>query len=41
MDTETDAFMQKVIREKFGETTVITVAQKLDTIADYNQIIVL
>jgi ATP-binding cassette subfamily C (CFTR/MRP) protein 4 len=38
---ETDAFIQKIIKEKFRETTVITIAHRLNTIADYDKIIVL
>jgi ABC-type multidrug transport system fused ATPase/permease subunit len=38
---ETDSFIQKVIKEKFRSTTVITVAHRLNTIADYDTIIVM
>ena len=38
---QTDAFIQKVIREKFVETTVITIAHRLNTIADYDKVIVM
>ena len=41
LDAETDAFIQGVIREKFRQTTVLTVANRLNTIADYNRIIVI
>jgi ATP-binding cassette subfamily C (CFTR/MRP) protein 4 len=33
--------IQRVIREKFQETTVITVAHRLNTIADYDKILVM
>jgi len=32
--------IQKVIREKFKDMTVITVAHKLNTISDYDRVIV-
>jgi ATP-binding cassette subfamily C (CFTR/MRP) protein 4 len=38
---ETDAFIQATIKEKFSDTTVITVAHRLNTIADYDQVIVM
>lgn len=41
VDMKTDAFIQKVIREKFTDTTVITIAHRLNTIADYDQVVVM
>ena len=41
VDMKTDAFIQKVIREKFKNTTVITIAHRLNTIADYDKVIVM
>ena len=41
VDMKTDAFIQKVIREKFKDTTVITIAHRLNTIADYDKVIVM
>lgn len=38
---KTDAFIQKVVREKFANTTVITIAHRLNTIADYDKVIVM
>ena len=38
---ETDNFIQTVIKEKFKDTTVITIAHRLNTIADYDAIIVM
>jgi ATP-binding cassette, subfamily C (CFTR/MRP), member 4 len=41
VDMETDAFIQSIIKEKFSDTTVITIAHRLNTIADYDNIIVM
>lgn len=41
VDSETDALMQKLIREEFKECTILTVAHRLDTIADSDRIAVL
>lgn len=41
VDMATDAFIQKVIREQFKETTVITVAHRLNTVADYDTVVVM
>ncbi|KAJ5091867.1 hypothetical protein NUU61_006737 [Penicillium alfredii] len=41
VDTKTDEIMQRVIREKFCNHTILAVAHKLDTILDYDRVIVL
>lgn len=41
VDTKTDEIMQQVIREKFSSHTILTVAHKLDTILDYDRVLVL
>ena len=41
VDMKTDAFIQKLIREKFTKTTVITIAHRLNTIADYDKVLVM
>ncbi|KAJ6131239.1 hypothetical protein N7523_001699 [Penicillium sp. IBT 18751x] len=41
IDTKTDEIMQRVIREKFCRHTIISVAHKLDTILDYDRVVVL
>ncbi|KAJ5714058.1 uncharacterized protein N7483_011239 [Penicillium malachiteum] len=41
IDTKTDEIMQRVIREKFCNHTIISVAHKLDTILDFDRIVVL
>ena len=41
IDMKTEAFIQRVIKEKFGDTTIITIAHRLNTIADYDKVIVM
>jgi ABC-type multidrug transport system fused ATPase/permease subunit len=41
VDTRTDELMQRVIREKFSSHTVLTVAHKLESILDYDKVVVL
>ncbi|KAL3460707.1 P-loop containing nucleoside triphosphate hydrolase protein [Aspergillus heterothallicus] len=41
VDTRTDEIMQRVIRERFSSHTVLTVAHKLESILDYDKVIVL
>ncbi|EAR99967.2 ABC transporter family protein (macronuclear) [Tetrahymena thermophila SB210] len=40
-DMQTDELIQSKIREKFSNSTVITVAHRLNTIADYDKIVVM
>ena len=37
----TDALIQRTIRQKFSKHTIIAVAHKLDTIADFDKVAVL
>jgi ABC-type multidrug transport system fused ATPase/permease subunit len=37
----TDAFIQTVLKKHFSDTTVITIAHRLNTVADYDKIIVM
>ena len=41
VDMKTDEFIQSVIKAKFKDTTVVTIAHRLNTIADYDKIIVM
>jgi ATP-binding cassette, subfamily C (CFTR/MRP), member 4 len=41
VDMRTDDLIQSVIKDKFTKTTVITIAHRLNTIADYDKIIVM
>ncbi|EAR97927.3 ABC transporter C family protein (macronuclear) [Tetrahymena thermophila SB210] len=41
LDLQTDEFIQSKIKEKFKNATVLTVAHRLNTIADYDKVLVL
>jgi ABC-type multidrug transport system fused ATPase/permease subunit len=41
VDMTTDYFIQNCIKTKFKEMTVITIAHRLNTIADYDRIILM
>ena len=41
VDMGTDTFIQNVIKTKFADTTVITIAHRLNTIADYDRVVVM
>ena len=41
VDLETDDLIQKTIREKFQDCTIITIAHRLNTILDYDKVMVL
>lgn len=41
VDAETDKVMEDVIREKFKGITVIAIAHKLDTVLDYDRVVLL
>lgn len=41
MDGETDAFIQQMLRTRFQETTLLTIAHRLNTIMDYDLILVM
>ena len=39
IDGETDAFIQRMLRTRFKDTTLVTVAHRLNTIMDYDFIL--
>ena len=41
VDLETDALVQKTIRESFSDSTILTIAHRLNTIVDYTRVMVL
>ena len=41
VDAETDALMQRIIREEFAGHTILTIAHRLDTIRDADLVVVL
>jgi ATP-binding cassette subfamily C (CFTR/MRP) protein 4 len=41
VDMRTDELIQRIIKTKFVNTTVITIAHRLNTIADYDKVIVM
>jgi len=41
IDLETDALLQTTIRQEFADSTIVTIAHRLNTIMDYDRILVL
>jgi len=41
VDFVTDEFIQKTIRSAFASSTILTIAHRLNTIADYDKVIVM
>ncbi|XP_046975730.1 ATP-dependent lipid A-core flippase-like [Vanessa cardui] len=41
VDTETDKHIQTTIRTKFAQSTVLTIAHRLNTVMDYDRVIVM
>jgi ATP-binding cassette subfamily C (CFTR/MRP) protein 1 len=41
MDSESDALMQKILRDELVGTTIIVVAHRLETIIDFDRILVM
>lgn len=40
VDVETDSLIQQTIRKEFKESTILTIAHRLDTIMDYDRVVV-
>ena len=40
VDTKTDEFIQNCIKRQFKDATVVTIAHRLSTLADYDRILV-
>lgn len=40
LDLETDQFIQDVLRDKFKNMTIVTIAHKINNVNDYDKIIV-
>ncbi len=41
IDGETDAFIQRMLRTRFPSTTLVTIAHRLNTIMDYDLVLVM
>lgn len=41
VDTQTDALMQKILRTAFADRTIIAIAHRLDTILDFDRVVVM
>ena len=41
VDVETDKLLQTLVKEQLGDATVITIAHRLNTVIDYDQIVVM
>lgn len=41
LDVETDFKIQKIIKDSFSNCTIITIAHRLNTVANYDRILVL
>lgn len=41
VDAQTDALMQRILRTAFADRTIIAIAHRLDTILDFDRVVVM
>lgn len=41
VDVETDNLIQQTIRKEFKDSTILTIAHRLDTIQDYDKVVIM
>lgn len=41
VDAQTDALMQRILRTAFSDRTIIAIAHRLDTIMDFDRVVVM
>lgn len=41
VDVQTDALMQRILRTAFADRTIIAIAHRLDTILDFDRVVVM
>lgn len=41
VDSDTDELMQKAVRDKFAECTIVTIVHKVNTVLDFDRVVVL
>jgi ATP-binding cassette subfamily C (CFTR/MRP) protein 1 len=41
VDAQTDALMQRILRTAFADRTIIAIAHRLDTVLDFDRVVVM